>query len=65
MFCFVFKRVARACCQVGAGEVRLVVWNQIPGMSESQWLPSYIDDRGTFVALVHCIDARYVAALLY
>ena len=65
MFCFVFKRVAGACCQVGAGEVRLLVWNQIPGMSESQWLPSYIDDRGTLVALVHCIDARYVAALLY
>ena len=44
--------------------MRLVVWNQIPGMSESQWLPTYIDDRGTLVALVHCIDARYVAALL-
>ena len=47
------------------GEVRLVVWNQIPGMSESQWLPTYFDDRGTLVALLHCIDARYVAALLY
>ena len=46
-------------------EVRLVVWNQIPGMSESQWLPTYFDDRCTLVALVDCIDARYVAVLLY
>ena len=65
MFCFVFKWVVGACFYLCVGEVRLVVWNQIPGMSESQWLPSYIDDRGTLVALVQCIDARYVAALLY
>ena len=47
----------------GRGEIGCL--EKIPGMSESQWLPSYIDDRGALVALVHCIDASYVAALLY